>query len=204
MQTSTNGRALIEAFEGCEKATGDGQFTTYHDSVGVLTIGYGHTNLGNIPPHIQPGDKWSKDECDKALSEDLARFEAGVDRIMSGYTLNQNQFDALVSFDFNTGSLAKSSIPARIKAGNLNAAMATLLQYNHAGGRVLPGLTRRRQAERLLFLGEVNAALTLAGAHIETKQPMAKGAPPPEGEPEEAPEPESRTQEIIQQIKKVV
>lgn len=176
MQTSAEGRSLIEAFEGCEKATGDGQYTTYHDSVGVLTLGYGHTNLGNIAPHIAAGDKWTKEQCDAALSNDLARFEGYVGQLFPNFSLTQGQFDALVSFDFNTGDLARSSIPAKIKSGDSKGAMATLLEYNHAGGKVLPGLTRRRQAERLLFMGETDAALTLAGAHVETGQPMAKAA----------------------------
>lgn len=155
MKTSTEGRQLIEAFEGL-------RLQAYYDSVHVLTIGYGHTNLGNIPPHIIPGQIITEEEADKALSNDLDRFEARVAKIMAPVTLLQCQFDALVSFDFNTGDLLSSSIDDKIKAGNISGAMATLLLYNHAGGVVLSGLTRRRKAERLMFLGQVSEALALA------------------------------------------
>lgn len=175
LKTSTNGRALIEAFEGCARAIDQsGNFTTYFDEVGVLTLGYGHTNLGNIAPHISQGDVWSQADCDAALSNDLARFETDVARLFTHTILTQDQFDALVSFDFNTGALARSSIPPKIIAGNIEAAMSTLLQYDHAGGQVLAGLTRRRTAERLLFLGDVRSALVLAGAYSDTRMPMSK------------------------------
>lgn len=180
MKISQNGLALVEAFEGCDKPVPGrpGFFRTYHDEVGVLTIGYGHTNLGNVPPHIKEGDVFSQAQCNEAFANDMARFEADVMRAMKGVELTQSEFDALVSFDFNTGSLLKSSIDDKIRAGNKGAAMATLLQYNHAGGRVLNGLTRRRRAEKLMFEGHVKEALDVAGAHVA---PMAKAAPPSEG-----------------------
>lgn len=170
MKTSAEGRELIEAFEGLMRTIPGrpGFYTTYYDSVGVLTIGYGHTNLGNIPPHITPGMVLSRDECDQALGNDLASFERDVERIMAGHPLRQYEFDALVSFDFNTGSLGRSSIDDKLKRGDTKGAMATLLQYDHAGGKKLAGLTRRRKAERLLFLGSVNQALELAGVHGRT------------------------------------
>ena len=184
LRTSASGRALIEAFEGCDRPIRNqpGQFTTYYDEVGVLTIGYGHTNLGNVLPHIQQGDVWSQAQCDVALSNDLARFEADVARLFPHTQLNQNQFDCMVSFDFNTGDLARSSIPARIIAGQISAAMATLLQYCHAGGQVLTGLVRRRRAERLMFLGDVQTALVLAQASLAAGAPMAKATCAPGGE----------------------
>jgi lysozyme len=156
MQTSAQGRKLIGGFEGLA-------LRAYYDSVHVLTIGYGHTNIGNIPPHITPGMTITAEEADEALSSDLARFEAAVTTIMSGVTLLQCEFDALVSFDFNTGDLASSSIPKLIRTGNKTRAMAVLQMYNHAGGKVLAGLTRRRKAEALMFENQIDAALTLAG-----------------------------------------
>ena len=176
LTTSVAGRLLIEAFEGCEKlVAGTECYVPYYDSVGVLTVGYGHTNLGNVPPVVIAETALTKAECDLALSNDLARFEGYVNAL--GFSLSQNQFDALVSFDFNTGDLARSSIPEKIRNGDTYAAMATLLLYCHAGGIKLPGLVRRRQAERLMFLGEIDAALTLADAHTATANPqMAKAA----------------------------
>jgi len=155
MQTSAAGRQLIEDFEGLF-------LHSYYDSVHVLTIGYGHTNIGNIPPYIAPGMQITKEEADQALSNDLAKFEARVMKIMAPVTLQQCEFDALVSFDFNTGDLLSSSIDDDIKSGHVQHAMSTLQLYNHAGGKVLAGLTRRRQAERLMFLGRVDEALKLA------------------------------------------
>jgi len=155
MKISRQGRELIEAFEGLF-------LHAYYDSVHVLTIGYGHTNLGNIPPHVVPGMTISEAQADEALNNDLDRFELRVLKIMAPMELAQVQFDALVSFDFNTGDLLSSSIDDKIKAGHIDQAMATLLQYNHAGGKELSGLTRRRKAERLMFLGQVGAALKLA------------------------------------------
>lgn len=155
MQTSPEGRELIEVFEGL-------YLRAYYDSVHVLTIGYGHTNISNIPPHVAPGMTITEAQADQALSNDLARFELRVDKIMAPLVLKQYQFDALVSFDFNTGDLLSSTIDDKIKAGHLDAAMQTLMMYNHAGGKVLAGLTRRRQAERWMFLGNVDQALKLA------------------------------------------
>jgi lysozyme len=155
MKVSDEGRELIEAFEGLF-------LHAYYDSVHVLTIGYGHTNIGNIPPHISPGMIITKPQADQALSNDLAKFEARVEKIMAPMQLAQYEFDALVSFDFNTGDLLSSSIDDKIKAGQKTEAMAVLLQYKYAGGKVLTGLIRRRKAERLMFLGQIDEALKLA------------------------------------------
>lgn len=165
---SPYGLALVKAFEGCMKAIKGkpGYVTTYRDSVGVLTIGYGHTNLGNIAPAIKEGDVWDMKTVAQALANDFEKFDKRI--LSSSLKLEQCQFDAADSFDFNTGSFLKSSIPTKIKAGDLKGAMDTLEQYNHAGGKVLSGLTRRRHAERLMFEGKVVDALKLAGAHIES------------------------------------
>lgn len=183
---SGDGRVLVEAFEGCDRPIRNrpGFFTTYYDEVGVLTIGYGHTNLGNVPPRIRQGDVWSQAQCDSALAADMANFDIDVRRYFPRLLLKQYQFDALVSFDFNTGALGRSSLHSKINAGRIDAAMATLLQYNHAGGQVLNGLTRRRRAERLMFLGMVDDALVLAGAHRETNAKMAKATTGLKGGPE--------------------
>lgn len=156
MKTSLQGKELIKAFEGLF-------LRAYYDSVHVLTIGWGHTNIGNIPPHVTPGLTITVVGAEQALENDLARFEQRVTKIMG--PLPQVQFDALVSFDFNTGGLLSSTIDDKLKAGHVDAALETLLQYNHAGGKVLDGLTRRRKAERLMFLGQVDAALQLAKGH---------------------------------------
>lgn len=184
LHISREGRLLVEAFEGFDRAISQkpGYVTTYYDSVGVLTLGFGHTNLGNIAPHITQGDVWNKQQADAAFSNDMESFEIDVRRYFTHLALKQYQFDALVSFDFNTGALGRSSLWPKINAGNIDAAMATLLQYNHAGGQVLNGLTRRRRAERLLFLGMIDDALALAGASHDAKSLMAKATTAQGGE----------------------
>jgi len=154
MKTSADGRALIEAFEGLF-------LTAYYDSVHVLTIGLGHTNLAGTAPFVSPGMTITAQEADAILAVDLAKVEADVAKAIK-VPLAQYEFDALVSFDFNTGKLRAGSVDDKINANDKAAAMATLLQYDRAGGKVLRGLTRRRNAEKLMFEGNVKAALDLA------------------------------------------
>ena len=169
MSTSATGREFDEAFEGCNQpiAGRPGFFTTYRDGVDVLTLGYGHTNLGGVPPAIAEGDVWTKALCDAALGADLASVDAEVDKVAAahGLTFTQAQHDSCASFQMNTGDFGKSSIPERLAAGDLSGAMAVWLEYDHAGGRVEAGLTRRRHAEVLMFHGDVASALALAGVH---------------------------------------
>jgi GH24 family phage-related lysozyme (muramidase) len=159
MQTSAIGRAFIELFEGLS-------LTAYRDSVGVLTIGYGHTTAAG-PPTVFQGQSITRDDADNILSTDLGKVEANVMRCID-VALEQCEFDTLASFDFNTGCLARSSLVPKLNSGDKSSAMATLLLYDHAGGRELAGLTRRRQAEKLMFEGRVVDALKLAGASAGT------------------------------------
>lgn len=174
MPTSDNGRAIIEAFEGCHQAVPGrpGYFRPYRDVVNVLTVGYGCTNLsGNHAPIVE-GQVYSLADCQALLSSDLAGFEKRVDRIMSGVALKQHEKDALVSFDFNTGGLDRSSIPAKIRSGRYGEVAPTLDRWNKAGGKVYNGLVRRRKAEGLEFNGDVAAALRTAGVHQSLKDVM--------------------------------
>jgi lysozyme len=176
MQTSALGREGIESFESCMQAVAGrpGFFSTYRDEAGVLTIGFGHTNLGGVPPKIAPGVVWTQDNCDQALTADLADTERTVEAVQAQwhFTLTQSQWDALVSFEFNTGHLRASSIPAKLADGNVDAAIATLLLYNHAGNppHVLSGLTRRREYEAALFRGNLQLAASIADMHLQTNQ----------------------------------
>lgn len=175
MITSATGRQFIEAFEG--------RFLkTYDDGTGVLTIGYGHTTAAG-PPKVVRGMTINDDECDKILSDDLRSVEIDVGKFVR-VPLTQPQFDALVSFHFNTGALGRGTIAAKINANHPALAMETLLLYDHAGGRQMAGLTRRRKAERLLFEGNVQSALAVAGVHQASGQvmpqaPQAKPVPAP-------------------------
>ncbi len=154
MKTSLNGRKLIESFEGLILQSYD----DYNDHIvnagdtihGVLTIGYGHTSVAGAPI-VFAGQTLSKDEADQILGSDLGRVEEEVNRLVH-VPLNQNQYDALVSFHFNTGALGHSSALTLLNEGKYTEAADHLLLYNKAGGRVLAGLIRRRKAEHELFM----------------------------------------------------
>jgi GH24 family phage-related lysozyme (muramidase) len=142
LTTGANGLALIKDFEGL-------RLEKYQDVVGKWTIGYGHLILPteSFPQPItgaQAGD---------LLRKDLAVSEAGVNKWVS-MVLTQNQFDALVSFTFNlgVGNLQSSTLLKLLNQGQLQSAADQFLRWNKAGGKEVAGLTRRRIAERSLFL----------------------------------------------------
>lgn len=142
-KTSANGRKFIEQFEGLF-------LHTYDDGTGTLTIGYGHTTAAG-PPKVIHGMTIEKQDADNILSSDLASVENDVNRLVTA-SINQNQFDALVSFHFNTGALARSNVLRAINSKDFSAVPGDLNQWVHAGGRVLLGLVRRRKAEGALFM----------------------------------------------------
>jgi lysozyme len=139
MKTSAKGIELIKKFEGFK---GD----AYCCPAGVLTIGYGFTT------DVKLGDKITKEEADKRLISELGYFERVIEKHVK-VVLSQNQFDALVSFVFNVGEGAfkKSTLLKNLNNGLYNTVPAQLLRWNKAGKNVLAGLTRRRQAEGMLF-----------------------------------------------------
>jgi GH24 family phage-related lysozyme (muramidase)/peptidoglycan hydrolase-like protein with peptidoglycan-binding domain len=161
MKTSQSGRDFLRAQEG-------ERLTAYQDSVGVWTIGVGHTTAAG-PPQVQPGMRISKEQSDEILSRDLASFETAVSEAVR-VPLNQNEFDALVSLCFNIGPgrFASSSVVRELNAGNRRAAADAFLMWNKARGRVLDGLTSRRQRERALFLTPVTGADEWDGADQQT------------------------------------
>ena len=138
---SKNGLALTKQFEGCK-------LTAYQDSVGVWTIGYGHTGTFAVQ-----GKTITQAFADQLLLADIAKFEAGVLKLVRA-VINQNQFDALVDFSFNLGlgNLGSSTLLKKLNAGDIKGAAEEFLRWDKAGGKVLAGLTRRRKAERDLFL----------------------------------------------------
>lgn len=145
MQTSDKGIALIKQFEGCK-------LTAYQDSVGVWTIGYGWTKPVDGKP-IRAGMTIKQETAERLLKTGLVSYESDVSRLVK-VGLTQGQFDALVSFTYNLGarSLSTSTILLKLNAGDYAAAADEFLRWNKAGGKVLNGLTRRREAERALFL----------------------------------------------------
>jgi lysozyme len=143
--------ALIKSFEGCHKSDG-GMFKPYVCPGGVLTIGWGHTN--HHGRQFDNKARWTQQECDAALEEDLEGFAAQVAAVVK-VPLKQNQFDALVSFAYNVGlgNLKSSTLLKKLNAGDMAGAALEFHKWNRALGKVLPGLVRRRAAEALLFQG---------------------------------------------------
>lgn len=152
LHLSVQGIRLIKAFESCERPIGGGRYRAYFCPAGKLTIGWGHTN--DHGRKFDARSVWTQAECDAALREDIAHFEAAVRRRVR-VPLTQHQFDALVCFTFNCGAanLAQSTLLRKINAGDFAGAATEFHRWNRGGGRVLPGLVRRRASEALLFLG---------------------------------------------------
>lgn len=136
MKTGQEGISLIKKFEVCK-------LTAYRCPAGVPTIGYGHT------AGVRMGQKITQAEAEEYLRQDLSRYEKNVEKYNSRYQWNQNEFDAMVSFAYNLGSIDKlTANGTRSKA----VIAEKILLYNKAKGKTLAGLTRRRKAERELFL----------------------------------------------------
>ena len=142
---SDEGISLIKRYEGYKT-------TPYRCPAGLYTVGYGHV-IGN---GLQLPDEWNRTfslgEIDELLRTDLARFERGVLRYCTVY-ITQSQFDATVSFSFNLGLgvLQRSTLRQKLNRGDYDGASKEFLKYTRAGGKVLKGLVRRRQAEYNLF-----------------------------------------------------
>lgn len=143
MRTSARGIKLITDFEGFRT-------TAYEDVVGVWTIGYGFTR------NVKAGDKITRAEADVRLRTELTTYEAGVIKACK-VPPNQNQFDALVCFAFNVGvaGMTRSSVIKAHNREDYQAAARAFGLWNKAGGKVWPGLTRRRAAEAALYLEPV-------------------------------------------------
>ncbi len=141
-QTNATGVSLIKSFEGL-------RLKAYQDAVGVWTIGYGTTR------GVKPGQEISEAQAEALLKTDLNRFERAVSQSVR-IPVNDNQFAALVSFTYNVGSgaLKRSTLLKKLNRRDIYGASNEFLRWNRAGGRILAGLTRRRKAERALFLGQ--------------------------------------------------
>jgi lysozyme len=140
MQVGQKGKALIEAFEGCV-------LKPYKDIAGLWTIGIGHL--------IKPSETFTsitRKDAEFLLAADLKEAENAVDELVT-VPLNQNQFDALVSFTFNLGAerLRTSTLLRKLNAGDYGAAADEFLRWSKSKGVVVAGLKRRRAAERSLF-----------------------------------------------------
>lgn len=140
-RTNQTGIDLIKSFEGL-------RLNVYKDAAGLPTIGYGHL--------LKPGETYtsiSLDEAEAILRNDLIQTEKSVERLIRA-SLTDNQFAALVSLTFNIGSgnLQNSTARMKINRGEYKAGAEAMKLWNMAGGKKLPGLVRRRQAEYDLFM----------------------------------------------------
>lgn len=145
MRASVSAFKLIKQFEGC-------RLDAYQDVAGVWTIGYGWT--GKVRGKtIGAGSKITPGEADELLKAAVSTFERGVDALLTR-TVNQNQFDALVSLAYNIGlgALEKSTLLRYVNQGDFFQAACQFIAWNKAGGKPVYGLLRRRFAEGELFL----------------------------------------------------
>ena len=142
MKTGAEGIDLIKNFEGCE-------LKAYWCPAEVLTIGYGHT------ANVHEDDEIEEADAEELLKADLEEFEEYVEQYVEP-ELTQNQFDALVAWTFNLGpgNLKESTLLKRLNEGDFDDVPNQIRRWTKAGGKELPGLVRRREAEALLFLGK--------------------------------------------------
>jgi lysozyme len=136
------GLKLLTSFEGCE-------LKAYDDSVGVMTIGYGHT------AGVVPGMSITQAKAEALLQQDLKEFESYVEDLVT-VTLNSDQFSALVCFCYNVGpqGFGGSTLLKLLNGGNLEGAAKQFTRWNKGGGEPMLGLERRRRAEEALFLSK--------------------------------------------------
>ena len=151
MKMTEEGLALIRRFEGFRERA-------YLCPAGVWTIGYGHTSRAG-PPAVGPQSRMSRAEATKVLAADVEVFAQGV-REGLRRNITDAQFSALVSFAYNvgTGAFRSSSVLRAVNAGDFDAVPRRLGLWVKGGGRVLPGLVKRRAAEAELFLNSGTAA----------------------------------------------
>jgi lysozyme len=141
MNISENGIALVKDSELC-------RLDSYQDPVGVWTVGYGHTG-----PEVKEGLHITQDAAEALLLSDLETVEKCIANSVS-VGLTQGQYDALCSFVFNLGcsALRNSTLLRLLNAGDDIGAAEQFKRWDHAGGKVLAGLTKRREAEAEMFM----------------------------------------------------
>lgn len=169
MKLSKAGADLMHQFEGYRTRP-------YLCPAHIWTIGYGHVlyqdqirlPMARVPDKdipmirkempLKPEDNrvWSKQEIEELFAQDVASFERGVLRLIPGVVGRQGSFDALVSisYNFGLGNLQRSTIRMKANRGEWEAAAEAFMQWTKGGGKELPGLVRRRKAERALFLSQ--------------------------------------------------
>ena len=142
MNISKEGISLIKNYEGC-------RLESYQDSVGVWTIGFGHIK------DVKEGDKLNQDEAENLLKEEMPEYEGYINSMIE-VPLDQCQFDALVCWVYNLGpnNLKESTLLRILNEGDYGGVPEQIKRWNKAGGEVLAGLVKRREAEANLFEGK--------------------------------------------------
>ena len=137
---------IVKEFEGL-------RLDAYLDPVGVVTIGYGYTNRAGYGPAVEMGDKWTEALAEEMLAVGLEKFADEIAPLFKQQP-NPHQFGAFVSLAYNIGTpaFAKSTALKRWNAGDMVGCAEAMAWFNKAGGKVLRGLVRRREAEVALFL----------------------------------------------------
>lgn len=154
LKISQVGIDLIKQFEGCS-------LKAYRCPANVLTIGYGHTG------GVKEGQLITQQEAERLLRVDLGSYEVAVNKYVKT-AINQNQFDALVSFAYNCGcgALQKSTLLKLLNKGDYRSAADQFDLWNKGGGQVLKGLVRRRAAEKELFLTPIKFTIIEEDAEL--------------------------------------
>ena len=142
MHISAEGLSLIKKFEGCE-------LKAYRCAANVLTIGYGTIK------NVTEGMEITQEEAETLLQEEMHEYEGYINDMVK-VPLEQHQFDAMVSWVFNLGSgnLSSSTLLKKLNNSEYDEVPAQIRRWNKAGGKVLDGLIRRREAEAKMFLNQ--------------------------------------------------
>jgi GH24 family phage-related lysozyme (muramidase) len=157
-KVSVKGEQLIKSFEGCARRRPDGLVEAYPDpgtDAEPWTIGWGATGADHFNGgRIRRGTVWTQAQCDQRKREDLERFAREVNAALGSAigATSQAQFDALVSFHYNTGAIAHAALTRKHIAGDFKGAAREFGRWVNAGGRPMKGLIRRRAAEAALYV----------------------------------------------------
>ena len=171
MKLSRNGTKLILDFEGKHKKRPDGRYEAYKCPADVWTI------YAGITEGVYEGMIVTESQGMAMFREEIAKFEEAVASLVT-VEINTNQRDALISFAYNVGSgaLAKSTLLKKVNKSDFDGAAREFAKWNKGGGRVLPGLVRRRAAEAELFLTRDGSAEPTMAQAVDTPTPVAEAA----------------------------
>lgn len=154
MRLGQSGLDLLHDFEGCARRLPDGRYAAYPDpgskSGRPWTIGWGSTGRD-----ISEGTVWTQQECDDRFKERIKRYVSEVNQALGGAPTSQAQFDALVSFHYNTGRIASATLTRLHRAGDYRGAAHEFARWVRNDGKIMSGLIRRRQAEADLYSSEM-------------------------------------------------